>query len=363
MSPAPPQFGPYELVDRLGVGGMAETYVAIRRGVGGFEQRVCLKRILPAFERDPNFIRLFMREARVSARLRHSNIAQVVDFGLVGESHFLALELIEGMDLRKLLRSLATQGQKLEVGLAIHLAYELANALDFAHAADSTGKPSGVVHRDISSSNVLVSRAGEIKLTDFGIAKAVSQVATIQSGTIKGKVPYMAPEYATSGHFDARSDLFSFGVVLYECLAGRRPFDAKTDIETLKRIINEDYVRLADLELEASPTFVRAIDRLLHADPTKRFANASHFLDALAGTTPPPTARQSLGKLVRFHCAQLESAPTPQEETRHLSPPGGTIALPDTSELEAKTTTGTRPSSSPEADTRTQSPQVKAKPE
>ena len=312
------KFGQYELGERLGVGGMAETFVATRRGEGGFEQRVCLKRILPGYERDPDFIRLFMREARVSARLRHSNIAQVLDFGLVGEFHFLVLELIEGMDLRALLRSIRSRGQSLDVGLVIHLAYELGNALDFAHASDAAGNPAGVVHRDISSSNVLLSRAGEIKLTDFGIAKAMNQPGTLQSGTIKGKIPYMSAEYATTGHFDARSDLFSFGVTLYEALMGQRPFDAQSDIETLKRIIGEDYVRLETSDLHAPVSFKRAVDRLLYADPNQRFANAGLFLDALAGTAPPPDARRQLGELVRSHAHAAKRSNRPR--TRPKTP-------------------------------------------
>ena len=202
---------------------MAETFLAVRRGPGAFEQKVCVKRILPAFEQDQDFVRQFLEEARVSAQLRHANIVQVLDFGVVDGSHYLALELVEGMDLHKLLRSLGDRGETMTSGLVVYLATELANALEYAHGGGGQST-SPVVHRDISPSNVLVSRAGEVKLTDFGIAKAAHGPGPIPTtGVVKGKVPYMAPEYALSGKSDPRSDLFALGVLLFEALAGRRP--------------------------------------------------------------------------------------------------------------------------------------------
>ncbi|RLB45942.1 MAG: serine/threonine protein kinase, partial [Deltaproteobacteria bacterium] len=145
MAAEPSQFGPYELISRLGAGGMAETFLAVRRGPGGFEQRVCLKRILPAFEDDAEFVRLFMEEARIAATLRHANIVQVLDFGVANGSHFMALELIDGLDLRELLRALRKMGENITTGLVAHLAYELANALEYAHRADGEGQVQGVV--------------------------------------------------------------------------------------------------------------------------------------------------------------------------------------------------------------------------
>ncbi len=185
------RFGDYELLERLGVGGMAETFLAVRRGPGGFEQRVCLKRILPTFATESDFVEMFLREARLSALLHHGHIARVLDFGITNGTHYLTLELIEGTDLRALLRHLRWRGESLAPRLASHIAHSLAAALDFAHTADDDGHATGIIHRDVSPSNVLLSDAGEVKLADFGIAKATNHPGSIQSGALKGKIPYL----------------------------------------------------------------------------------------------------------------------------------------------------------------------------
>ena len=295
----PERFGDYDLVERLGVGGMAETFVAVRRGPGDFVQRVCLKRILPTFVNDADFVEMFLREAQLSALLHHGHIARVLDFGITKGTHYLTLELIEGCDLRGALRHLRAKGETLDPGLTSYLAHALASALDFAHTADEDGNAAGIIHRDVTPSNVLLSNAGEIKLSDFGIAKAMNLPGSIQSGALKGKVPYMAPEYALGRHCSARSDLFSLGVLLYECLAGYRPFDGGSDIQTLDRARHGHHDLLREAAPAAPTALADAIESLLSPSPDDRPPNAAVFIAMLAEVPPPPLAQRDLGVLVR----------------------------------------------------------------
>ncbi|MFT3921965.1 MAG: protein kinase [Myxococcales bacterium] len=296
MSKALPQFGSYEAVRRLGAGGMAETFVAVRRGPGGFEQKVCIKRVLPAYAEDQEFVEAFLREARTSATLRHANIVQVLDFGLAEGSYYLALELIDGLDLRALLQAQGDAGRRrLSADVVSLVAGELGAALEHAHASDD--ERGSVVHRDVSPSNVLVSPAGEVKLTDFGIARALGGTHLTRTGVIKGKIPYLPPEYIERGEFDQRGDLFSLGVLLFELLAGVRPFDGESDLDTVRRIVDGERSTLAELAPEAPAALVDCVERLLAHASAERFASASEFVDALPASSTH-AARRELGALV-----------------------------------------------------------------
>ena len=329
MSGNPRSFGPYALVRRLGAGGMAETFEGVRSGPGGFEQRVCVKRILPEVSDDPNFVRLFREEARVAARLRHANIVQLLDVGDVDGAHYLTLELVEGCDLRRLLQfERARQGMPpgvagggLTSGLVAFLAAELATALEVAHG----GAPA-IVHRDISPSNVLLSTAGEVKLADFGIARAITDNHATRTQAVRGKVPYMAPEYALRGVVDRRVDLFALGVLLYEALAGVRPFDGKSDVETLSHLEQGLHTPLAQRCPGAPAALVAAIEDLILPNPDARTPNATALLDALVDVAPPPTARRILGELVTQAARSVAPAPIshdaidPLAATSHATP-------------------------------------------
>ncbi len=272
---------------------MAETFEALRRGPAGFEQRVCIKRILPAFESDQEFVAAFLREATTSAQLRHTNIVQVLDFGVADGSHYLALELIDGMDLRKL----STHVDRLSADLVTLVAIDLASALHHAHSG-SNARPS-VVHRDISPSNVLVSLAGEVKLVDFGIAKALGGTHLTATGTIKGKIPYLPPEYIERGSFEPQGDLFSLGVMLFELLSGQRPFDGESDLDTIRRIAAGTRPELKALCKDAPDELVRCIEGLIVIEPAQRIASAAALLDALPMISVP-IARRQLSELVRL---------------------------------------------------------------
>jgi hypothetical protein len=301
MAHLPPKFGSFEPLQRLGAGGMAETFIALRRGPAGFEQRVCIKRILPAYEADQEFVRAFLLEARTSAALRHTNIVQVLDFGLVAEegSHYLALELIDGLDLRGLMQ----RGAKFDAELVTLIASELGAALEYAHSTDE-GRAQ-VIHRDISPSNVLVSRAGEVKLTDFGIARVVGVGQRTATGVIKGKVPYMPPEYIEHGRFDQRGDLFALGVLLFELLTGERPFDGESELDTLRRIVAGE--RRA-LDVSAPSALIHCVERLIATKADERFASARALLDALPSIAVNPTRRR-LAELVRALTVGAQLAP------------------------------------------------------
>jgi eukaryotic-like serine/threonine-protein kinase len=274
---------------------MAETFLAVQRRAAGFEQRVCVKFILPAYRDNADFRRLFLREASIGASLRHSNIVGVID---VDEAAgYLVLELVDGVDLRALLT--ASPNHRLAPELAILVTIELCKALAYAHGRKRRGQPDGIVHRDISPSNVLISYAGEIKLTDFGVARAMRSDAEPLSTTIKGKLCYMSPEQARGQLLDGRSDLFSLGVVCYELLSGRRPFDGQTDAETLLRVTAGQHTPLLELAPDVPPGLALAVERLLCRDREQRFSSADACIDALARFSPRATSFRELGELAR----------------------------------------------------------------
>lgn len=292
--------GPYRLVRRLGMGGMAETFVAIRRGPSGFSQRVCLKLVLPFFREDEEFVKLFQREARLAAKLRHSNIVGVIDFGEIAGRSYMALELVDGVDLQVLLD--AESGKRLSPEYVALLGHDLASALNHAHnpprESDFDGSRGGaIVHRDISPSNVLISRHGEIMLSDFGVAKAVTGSSNKHSA-VKGKIPYMSPEQLRLESLDGRADLFGVGVVLFEALCGKRPYEGGHDPATIMLILQGDHQRLATLAPSAPPELCDLIDRLIEPDREKRPESAAELIELLDPFVPSPRARRDLGKRV-----------------------------------------------------------------
>lgn len=295
------RFGGFELERRIGAGGMAETFVAVRRGHGGIEQRVCLKRILPEWQRDERYLRMFLEEGRIAARLRHSTIVQVIEAGEHDGVPFLALELIEGTDLRQLI-----DASPLPPELVARVALDLATALEIAHR-------DGVLHRDVSPANVLVSLAGEVKLADFGIARATDRERMTATGIAKGKIAYLAPEYAATGQATVASDLYSLGVTLFEAATGRRPFAARTELASLQRARTAERAPTSSDAPSLPPDLAAAIDRLLAPDPRARFESADILFDAIGHLTPAPSTRRNLGAVVREVRADREArrrAPT-----------------------------------------------------
>ncbi|MEM8608819.1 MAG: protein kinase [Myxococcota bacterium] len=314
-------FGPYTLVRRLGVGGMAETFEAIRSGPGGFQQRVCLKLVLPFFREREDFLALFEREARLAAKLRHSNLVGVIDFGEIEGVTYMALELVDGTDLATLLDS--QPGRRVSADYVALVGHDLAAALEHAHDPRRDGSSDGpgdnaIVHRDISPSNVLVSQRGEILLTDFGVAKAITGTARQQSA-VKGKVPYMSPEQLRSEPLDGRSDLFALGVVLYESLAGHRPFQGEHDPATIMLILNGDRPDLLQVAADTPPGLAEVVERLLEPDRDARPESASALLEMLDPFVPSPKTRRDFGKIALSLRTARNSA-SPGEPTSGSSP-------------------------------------------
>lgn len=290
------RIGPFELERLLGRGGMAETFVAVRRGPGGFEQRVCLKRIRPELANDPKMVDLFHAEARNTATLRHSNIVQVIDYGSAGEHHYLALELVDGLDLHRLVD--AQPKHRLPAEVVTYIAVELSAALDHAHNAPNQAGQHGVFHRDISPANVLVSASGDLKLTDFGVAKAQGDVRSTAVGIVRGKVEYMAPEYGMGGPYDARCDQFSLGVMLFELLTGARPYQGDSQGEILHRAHRGFHKALAPMCPDAPSELIETIDRMIFPRGEQRFESMAEVTKALIEVAPGPRVRGHLGQLV-----------------------------------------------------------------
>lgn len=232
---------PYLIERRLAAGGMAEVFIAKRRGPHGFQKRVALKRILPQFAAEPDFVHMFIDEARLAARLEHANIVQVFDFGQHTGSFFIAMELISGSNVNQLLRAVAARDEAVPMDVALHIAIEAATALAYAHALrDDEGEPLRVVHRDVSPANLLLTRDGHIKLSDFGIARAASFEARTQTGQLRGKLGYMSPEQVLGRELDGRSDVFTLSTVLCEMLIAEPLFGKGQDLDVLMRIRDVD---------------------------------------------------------------------------------------------------------------------------
>ena len=244
----------YELLDRIGVGGMAEIFRGKAVAAGGFEKPVAIKRILPHLSQDKRFVELLIAEAKVLSLLKHRNIVQIFDVGLGDDGqYFLVMEYVDGKDLGAVQRGLEVRRRRMPFDLALHIGAEICEALEHAHSARAPdGKSMSLVHRDVSPSNVLMSRAGEVKLTDFGIAKRAEQEAT-GHGAVRGKFAYISPEQARNEHLDPRSDVFSVGILLWELVTNRRLFSGLGDMEALRAVREAQVPRPREIDSRLTP--------------------------------------------------------------------------------------------------------------
>jgi serine/threonine protein kinase len=279
----PIQFGKYTLFERIGRGGMADVYKGRVSGPQGFERVFVVKRILPHLSDDPTFIKMFVEEAKLSARLAHPNIVQIFELGAVEGEYFISMEYIRGHDLAETMRAIWKTMGPPRPELVAYIGREACRALSYAHSlADERGRALGMIHRDVSPSNIMISYEGAVKLLDFGIAKALGEAQDqTKSGTMKGKYAYMAPEQTEGDDVDHRIDIFSCGIVLHEVLTGRRLFKGTNDVLTIERVRRCEVPPPSQQNPMVPPELDAIVLKALARDRDARFATAADMADAL----------------------------------------------------------------------------------
>jgi serine/threonine protein kinase len=334
--PAP--FGRYHLLSRLAVGGMAELFLARAEGASDDAPFAVIKRLLPHLASQTDFIDMFLDEARLTSQLHHPGLARIYEFGQHEGQYFIAMEFVDGIDVLTMLRECAAMGRRLAPGLGVHIVHQLLDALDYVHTrTNEHGQPLCVVHRDVSPSNVLVSQTGEVKLIDFGIARATERRHRTRAGLLKGKAGYMSPEQVSRGEIDARSDIFSAAVVLAELLIGRRLFVAPRELDTLLMVRYARLDRLDRYGYHVDAELQGVLRQGLRQHPEDRYGSAAEFRDALAGwlregSHLPEHLDRVVGSVAAAapvpgadpgHASEYES----EHESGHESDPTGALAV------------------------------------
>jgi serine/threonine protein kinase len=328
----PISFGRYFLIDKIAVGGMAEVFKAKSFSHGGFEKLLVIKRILQHLSDNEEFVDMFIDEAKISVELQHPNIVQIYDFGRIQENYFIAMECVEGKDVKDILRKLAEKRKLLPTEYAVYIAHEMCKGLDYAHKrTDMQGSPLGIVHRDVSPSNILVSYSGEVKVADFGIAKAQISAYNTKGGVLKGKFEYMSPEQASGETLTHQADIFATGIILHEMLTGRRLFKTDSDVKTLEKIKAADVERPSKLNPGVPKRLDDIVMRALAVDRSDRFEDARELQNALLEFMYPATpdlTRENLGHFltelfsaeIRTERDRLESGTKVAAELREHAP-------------------------------------------
>ncbi len=265
----------YRVVEKLESGGMAEVFRAESEGLQGFRKQVAIKRVLPHLSSKKKFISMFLDEARLSAQLSHSNCVQVFDIGVGDNAFFIVMEFVDGANLKSIVEHIKKTGRDFPVEAAVYISLELCKGLSYAHElTDPNGIALHIVHRDMSPPNVLITKHGEVKIVDFGLAKANSQLEKSEPGIIKGKFSYLSPEAAMGQEVDARTDVFAVGIILWELLAGQRLFLGDTDFQTVKRVQAANVPAISGINKKVPQDLEKIIAKALARDPAQRFATA-----------------------------------------------------------------------------------------
>ena len=323
VPPAPPArklpewFGPYFVVRRIAVGGMAELLMAKQGGIAGFEKVIAIKRLLPHLARDKALVDMFINEAKVVSTLSHPHIVQIHALGRLGSAYYIAMEYVHGRDLRSVERRAAERGLHFPIDLVVYVGRSVAEALGYAHhRTDDSGRPLKIVHRDVSPQNILISYDGEVKLTDFGIARAVTRATATIHGLLRGKLAYMSPEQACGRSLGHRADIFSLGVVLYELLTGQRPIQGDSERTLLQALRACRIASPRSLNPRVPERLERVVMKALSPDPETRYQDALNLMRSLEGALDdhkPATAKE-LGRFMDVLYDRDERGPSGARE-------------------------------------------------
>lgn len=336
-SESPERIGRYQVLRKIATGGMAELFLAKQVGMEGFEKVVAIKRILSHLGHDEEFINMFRDEARIVAKLSHPNIVQIYDLGKSNDTYFIAMEYIPGRNLSSVAKRAKSLGLRLP---AVYIARCMAQACDGLHYAhtrkDLDGQPLNIVHRDVSPQNIIVGFSGQVKLVDFGIAKAATKIAHTRAGVLKGKYAYMSPEQIRGEEIDARSDLFAVGIVLYELLAGRRPFEKENSIQTLKAIVQDQQTDPRELNPDIPVGMVEIIQKALSKKRDERYATAQEIQIALEDFVASGTERANNIVVSQWLSSLFADELSKGKGSTMVFKDVGEVILPDTDKAGAK---------------------------
>jgi serine/threonine protein kinase len=274
----------YRITERVAAGGMAEVFRGVAESMQGFKKNIAIKRILPALTKNKKFVAMFLDEARLSLVLQHANIVQVFDIAHTDDTYFIVMEYVDGVDLKALMEWRRKINRRIPIAHTLYTIMEICKGLSYAHELlnPDTGKPLGIVHRDISPPNVLISKQGEIKVVDFGLAKATSQIETTDPGVVKGKMSYLSPEAARGEEVDAAADIFAVGILLYEMLTGKRLFYGETDYQTVELVRNAKIPPIKPQNPQVEPELEDIVRKALAKRKEDRFQSPIDLQDALA---------------------------------------------------------------------------------
>src|SRR5258707_2549917 len=274
----------YRITERVAAGGMAEVFRGVAESMRGFKKNIAIKRILPSLTKNKKFVAMFLDEARLSLSLQHANIVQVFDIGHSEDTYFIVMEFVDGVDLKALTEWRRRLGRRIPIAHTLYIVMEICKGLSYAHemVSPETGRPLGIVHRDISPPNVLISKQGEVKVVDFGLAKATSQIETTDPGVVKGKMSYLSPEAARGEEVDASADIFAVGILMYELLTGKRLFYGETDYQTVELVRNAKIPPIKPQNPQVEPELEDIVRKALAKRKEDRFVTPTDMQDALA---------------------------------------------------------------------------------